>query len=190
MNSELYCGACGSSFVTRDCLFSHLDNCIVAKILLPMSHIVMFGGDKVGHPIAGLIVGIKKSVPLIHKYAMAVANDINTFRRAEIHRELCLSLGVSRDQFKPFENDSIKKVGKVKKQTLIKPIFDWKEWHIWDFIDERNLPYPSLYDEGWDRIGCKELSIYLLRESSPISQESCKVAWNLQSNGSCCKEVV
>jgi phosphoadenosine phosphosulfate reductase len=35
-----------------------------------------------------------------------------------------------------------------------KPIFHWLEWHVWEFIDVRNLPYPSLYDEGFDRIGC------------------------------------
>ena len=40
------------------------------------------------------------------------------------------------------------------KWVHIKPIFHWKEWHVWDFIDTHGLPYPSLYDEGFDRIGC------------------------------------
>lgn len=40
------------------------------------------------------------------------------------------------------------------KQHLYKPIFHWQEWHIWEFIDTHNLPYPCLYDEGFDRIGC------------------------------------
>ena len=40
------------------------------------------------------------------------------------------------------------------KQILYKPIFTWREWHIWDFIDANGLPYPSLYEEGFDRIGC------------------------------------
>jgi phosphoadenosine phosphosulfate reductase len=34
------------------------------------------------------------------------------------------------------------------------PIFAWKEWNVWEFIDKYNLPYPSLYDHGFDRIGC------------------------------------
>lgn len=34
------------------------------------------------------------------------------------------------------------------------PIFDWLEWHIWEFIEEHKLPYPALYDEGFSRIGC------------------------------------
>lgn len=40
------------------------------------------------------------------------------------------------------------------KQTIFKPIFQWKEWHIWEFIEQRYMPYPSLYDEGFSRIGC------------------------------------
>jgi phosphoadenosine phosphosulfate reductase len=39
-------------------------------------------------------------------------------------------------------------------QVLHKPIFHWKEWLVWEFIESHGLPYPSLYDEGFDRIGC------------------------------------
>lgn len=39
-------------------------------------------------------------------------------------------------------------------QTLLKPIFNWPEWAVWEFIDARRLPYPSLNDEGFGRIGC------------------------------------
>ena len=46
--------------------------------------------------------------------------------------------------------DRIKKYG----QTIYKPIFAWSEYHIWDYIDSHQLPYPSLYDEGFSRIGC------------------------------------
>ncbi|MCK8604414.1 phosphoadenosine phosphosulfate reductase family protein [Desulfoferrobacter suflitae] len=43
----------------------------------------------------------------------------------------------------------------VREKTVIyKPIFLWKEWMIWELIERYRLPYPSLYDEGWDRIGC------------------------------------
>jgi len=43
---------------------------------------------------------------------------------------------------------------KYLKRTICKPIFRWLEWHVWEFIDEHNLSYPSLYDEGFDRLGC------------------------------------
>lgn len=39
-------------------------------------------------------------------------------------------------------------------QVLLKPIFHWPEWAVWEFIDHYQLPYPSLYDEGFHRIGC------------------------------------
>ena len=35
-----------------------------------------------------------------------------------------------------------------------KPIFEWLEWEIWDYIEENNISYCSLYDEGFDRLGC------------------------------------
>lgn len=34
------------------------------------------------------------------------------------------------------------------------PIFTWPEWAVWEFIEKHQLPYPSLYDEGFTRIGC------------------------------------
>lgn len=41
-----------------------------------------------------------------------------------------------------------------RKQILYKPIFYWLEWEVWDYIDNSNLPYCSLYDEGFSRLGC------------------------------------
>lgn len=38
--------------------------------------------------------------------------------------------------------------------TIYKPIFSWLEWELWEHIEKYNLPYCSLYDEGFDRIGC------------------------------------
>lgn len=45
----------------------------------------------------------------------------------------------------------------VKKGIIhmhFKPIFNWPEWAVWDFIALHGLSYPSLYDEGFHRIGC------------------------------------
>lgn len=39
-------------------------------------------------------------------------------------------------------------------QTQFYPILDWNEADIWDFIADQKLAYPSLYDEGFSRIGC------------------------------------
>ena len=43
---------------------------------------------------------------------------------------------------------------KKYKQTIYKPIFGWNEYHVWDFIEKNNLPYPALYDQGFHRLGC------------------------------------
>lgn len=39
-------------------------------------------------------------------------------------------------------------------KVYVNPIIDWTADDIWQFIRERELPYCSLYDEGYDRIGC------------------------------------
>jgi len=36
----------------------------------------------------------------------------------------------------------------------VHPIIDWADEDAWAFIHENDLPYCSLYDEGFDRIGC------------------------------------
>lgn len=46
------------------------------------------------------------------------------------------------------------RIDTFNKQTTYKPIFKWPEWAIWEFIEAYNLHYPSLYDDGFHRIGC------------------------------------
>lgn len=50
------------------------------------------------------------------------------------------------------------------KITHIKPIFYWLEWEIWDHIDNYKLPYCSLYDEGFNRLGCVICPFHSFRE--------------------------
>lgn len=38
--------------------------------------------------------------------------------------------------------------------TLINPIIDWTTDEVWEFIKEYKVPYCSLYDEGFKRLGC------------------------------------
>jgi phosphoadenosine phosphosulfate reductase len=42
----------------------------------------------------------------------------------------------------------------IKGRRLVNPIIDWEDKDVWNFIRSRNLPYCSLYDEGWTRLGC------------------------------------
>lgn len=34
------------------------------------------------------------------------------------------------------------------------PIFDWTDNDVWEYLNSKNLPHCSLYDEGYNRIGC------------------------------------
>ena len=43
-----------------------------------------------------------------------------------------------------------KKTGKI----FVNPIVDWTTNDVWSFIREYKLPYCSLYDEGFKRLGC------------------------------------
>lgn len=41
-----------------------------------------------------------------------------------------------------------------KDKFVINPILEWSDKDVWDYIKENNLPYCSLYDKGYKRIGC------------------------------------
>ena len=90
------------------------------------------------------------------------------------------------------ESPNRAKQGWINKRTRTRmnyhPIFDWLEWEIWDYIDFYNLPYCSLYDEGFSRLGCvicpirsnKERAKY--RERFPVEhrlfEKACLKWWD------------
>lgn len=39
-------------------------------------------------------------------------------------------------------------------KTTLNPIIEWTEKDVWEFIKANGIPYCSLYDEGFERIGC------------------------------------
>lgn len=43
---------------------------------------------------------------------------------------------------------------KSKNKTFVNPIIDWYTADVWKHINDNELKYCSLYDEGWKRIGC------------------------------------
>ena len=38
--------------------------------------------------------------------------------------------------------------------TTVNPIIDWTDGEVWEFIKEYDIPYCTLYDEGFKRLGC------------------------------------
>lgn len=45
-------------------------------------------------------------------------------------------------------------LGNRKVKYFLNPIFHWTLADVWEYIDTNHLPYCSLYDEWWDRLGC------------------------------------
>lgn len=44
--------------------------------------------------------------------------------------------------------------GRARGKTFIRPIIDFDDYDLWQYIRENNVPYCSLYDEGFKRLGC------------------------------------
>lgn len=40
------------------------------------------------------------------------------------------------------------------RKTMLNPIVDWSNEDVWEFIRTYNVPYCSLYDHGYKRLGC------------------------------------
>jgi len=43
---------------------------------------------------------------------------------------------------------------KISGTVKINPILTWTEEEVWEFIHTENIPYCSLYDQGYKRLGC------------------------------------
>jgi phosphoadenosine phosphosulfate reductase len=79
--------------------------------------------------------------------------------------------------------ESFKRAGKPRLEIngkriirkIFKPVFYWMEWHVWDFIQDRCLAYPSLYDEGFDRLGC--IICPFIMHSNQSTLERHKARW-------------
>ena len=42
----------------------------------------------------------------------------------------------------------------TRHKTVLNPIIDWTDDDVWEFINKYKIPYCSLYDEGFKRLGC------------------------------------
>jgi phosphoadenosine phosphosulfate reductase len=84
-----------------------------------------------------------------------------------------------------------------RQKRYLSPIVDWTTDQVWQFIRSENLPYCSLYDEGFKRLGCiacpmqssdqrkmelarwpKFRAAFLLAFSKLIADRQAKGKWN------------
>lgn len=42
----------------------------------------------------------------------------------------------------------------TRHKTTVNPVIEWTDDDVWDFIRAETIPYCSLYDEGFTRLGC------------------------------------
>ncbi len=78
-------------------------------------------------------------------------------------------VGVRKEE--SFQRAQRAKTSKVDNNiTHYKPIFEWNEADIWEHITEHNLSYPSLYDEGWGRVGCVVCPFITEKNSAMIAR--------------------
>lgn len=62
--------------------------------------------------------------------------------------------GIRWDESAPRKNRKFVDLCANKKKYTVNPILDFTHDDIWAYIKKYNLPYCSLYDEGFRRVGC------------------------------------
>lgn len=90
-------------------------------------------------------------VTIMNKKALPDENFIKTNRGGVVLKEDKARVFLNND------NDEGRQVLDVcikQRKTVINPIIDWEDDDVWEFIAEHDLPYCSLYDEGFKRLGC------------------------------------
>jgi len=78
-------------------------------------------------------------------------------------------------------------------KIFLHPIIDWTSQDVWNYIKINNLPYCSLYDEGFKRLGCvlcpmespKQTQLELKRfpKLADAWKRACYRYWNKQGEG-------
>jgi phosphoadenosine phosphosulfate reductase len=61
-------------------------------------------------------------------------------------------------------------IEETKNKKFVNPIIYWSDKSVWNFIYSHKLPYCSLYDEGFSRIGCIGCPMCSPRQSEFIFQ--------------------
>lgn len=52
------------------------------------------------------------------------------------------------------ENAQLARFCPTKGKHILNPIIDWSNEDVWEFIRRNDIPYCSMYDEGYKRLGC------------------------------------
>lgn len=64
----------------------------------------------------------------------------------------------------------------VKAKSFLHPIIDWTTAEVWEYIKHNELPYCSLYDEGFHRLGCVLCPMTTARQAQRDKERWPKIA--------------
>lgn len=62
--------------------------------------------------------------------------------------------GIRWDESAPRKKRQFVEKSALGNKHTVNPLLDWTEEDVWKYIKDNNLPYCSLYNEGFKRIGC------------------------------------
>lgn len=129
----LHCGACQRDMPSAEALEEHLTTCSAARaILLPITA-VMLGVPDRRHQVSHTSIAMARYAPLIREYATAVATEMNSWQRAQIHKRLCDKLGLEYARFRPFESEAITELPTVEQAENIvyRALGDFLRAELW-----------------------------------------------------------
>ncbi len=66
----------------------------------------------------------------------------------------CVIVGIRREESTARKKQKCFEEARRGSKTLLSPILNWSKEEVWEYIRENTLSYCSLYDEGFNRLGC------------------------------------
>ena len=78
-------------------------------------------------------------------------------RRANSRSGLELDTGSKKRDHEDPDNPENAKMARfcpTKGKHILNPIIDWEDSDVWEFIRKYDIPYCTLYDQGYKRLGC------------------------------------
>jgi phosphoadenosine phosphosulfate reductase len=97
---------------------------------------------------------LKKGVPTrLHRWCCQYLKHSTKANKAiSNHRQFIA--GIRAEESANRKNRGRISINKESKVITFKPVFEWSTAEVWEYIKGYTLSYPSLYDEGFGRIGC------------------------------------
>lgn len=122
------------------------------------------------HPPYSFWAGILKNFPPHRKAAWCcrVLKEGPSIKLPYTHRLLGIRAEESRNRAK---QGMVNKI--TRKRINYHPLYDWKEWEIWEYIEQNKVRYCSLYDDGFARLGC----VVCPKRTNTKSQELFRRCW-------------